>query len=92
MKGKEKGKTGKRYTQAEKKRVLDFINSQGRGGIAAAQKKFGVSYIAVRRWMTGTRGAHGYVKNKSAVPADIYMRIVNLEKFQRTLKRVLAKL
>lgn len=56
MKGKEKGNTGKRYTEAQKKRVLDFISSQGRGGIAAAQKKFGVSYIAVRRWMQGKGG------------------------------------
>jgi len=32
------------------------VNSQGRGGISAAGKKFGVSYIALRRWMNGETG------------------------------------
>ena len=52
--GKSKGNTGKRYTDAQKKRVVDFVASQGRGGIIAAQRKFGVSYIALRRWMNSS--------------------------------------
>jgi transposase-like protein len=46
-----KGDTGKRYSEAERKRILDFIAKRGRGGISAATREFGVSYIALRRWM-----------------------------------------
>jgi transposase-like protein len=52
-----KGNTGKRYSDAQKTRILAFVNKQGRGGISAAGKKFGVSYIALRRWMNGKTGA-----------------------------------
>lgn len=49
-KSKGKGNTGKRYTEKEKRRVVEFVNSQGRGGVIAAQRKFGVSYIAINSW------------------------------------------
>lgn len=55
-KTRKKGNTGKRYTDDQKKKILEFVNSQGRGGISAAGKKFGVSYIALRRWMNGETG------------------------------------
>ena len=48
-----KGNTGKRYTDKQKQRILNFVSSRGRGGISAATKKFGVSYIALARWMKG---------------------------------------
>ena len=51
-----KGNTGKRYTDDQKRHILDYVNSRGRGGISAAGKKFGVSYIALRRWMNGETG------------------------------------
>ena len=46
-----KGDTGKRYSETERKRILAFIAKKGRGGISAATREFGVSYIALRRWM-----------------------------------------
>ncbi len=46
-----KGNTGKRYSEAERKKILAFIEKKGRGGISAATREFGVSYIALRRWM-----------------------------------------
>lgn len=53
-----KGDTGKRYTEAQRKKILDFVAKRGRGGISAATREFGVSYIALRRWMTfGPGGA-----------------------------------
>ncbi len=55
-KGRKKGNTGKRYTDAQKREILDFVAGQGRGGITAAGKKYGVSYIALRRWMNGAGG------------------------------------
>lgn len=52
-----KGFTGNRYTQVQKRRVTQFVREydqkHGRGGIAAAQREFKVSYIALRNWLTG---------------------------------------
>ena len=52
-----KGFTGNRYTPEQKKRVTRFVQEydtkHGRGGIAAAQRQFKVSYIALRNWLTG---------------------------------------
>ncbi|HKP95144.1 MAG TPA: hypothetical protein VJ385_05240 [Fibrobacteria bacterium] len=56
VKTRKKGNTGKRYTEEEKRKILDFVNGQGRGGISAAGKRFGVSYIALKRWMNGETG------------------------------------
>ncbi|MDB5102771.1 MAG: hypothetical protein JWP91_460 [Fibrobacteres bacterium] len=56
VKTRKKGNTGKRYTDEQKAKILEFVNGQGRGGISAAGKKFGVSYIALRRWMNGETG------------------------------------
>ena len=50
-KSRKKGDTGKRYSTAQKAKIVAFANKQGRGGISAACKEFGVSYIALRRWM-----------------------------------------
>ena len=40
---------------------MKFVRSQGRGGIAEAGRKYGVSYIALRRWMNsaGVRSGAG---------------------------------
>ena len=50
-KNRKKGNTGKRYSIPERKKILAFAAKRGRGGIAAACREFGVSYIALRRWM-----------------------------------------
>lgn len=51
------GFTGNRYTEDQKKKVLRYVREYdekyGRGGIAAAQRQFKVSYIALRNWLTG---------------------------------------
>lgn len=54
--GRKKGNTGKRYSEDQKREILEFVASQGRGGITAAGRKYGVSYIALRRWMNGAGG------------------------------------
>jgi transposase-like protein len=59
IKTRKKGNTGKRYTDDQKRQILEFVRNQGRGGITAAGKKFGVSYIALRRWMNGTGTGSG---------------------------------
>lgn len=57
--GRKKGNTGKRYSEDQKREILAFVANQGRGGITAAGRKYGVSYIALRRWMNGTGGGAG---------------------------------
>jgi transposase-like protein len=56
-----KGNTGKRYTDEQKKQILEFVQSRGRGGISEATRKFGVSYIALKRWMGGGPKSSGRV-------------------------------
>jgi transposase-like protein len=46
-----KGDTGKRYSEADRKKILAFVAKQGRGGMSAATREYGVSYIALRRWI-----------------------------------------
>ena len=50
-----KSKKGKRYSDAEKQKIIDFVNNynaaNGRGGAANASKKFGVSQLTVGSWM-----------------------------------------
>ena len=49
-----KGATGKRYTEDQKKEVLGFMNSMGRGGLTAASKKFKISMLTLSRWAKGS--------------------------------------
>ncbi len=44
-----KGKA-KRYTDAEKKEILDFIEAKGRGGQTAAVKKYKVTAATISSW------------------------------------------
>ena len=64
-----KGDTGKRYTVAERKAVLNFVDKFGRGGITAACRKFGVSYIALRRWIKF--GAAGVPRTRRSSAAGL---------------------
>ena len=52
---KKSGSRGKRYTPAEKKKIIDFVNevnaSKGRGGQSAASKKFGISPLTIASWL-----------------------------------------
>jgi hypothetical protein len=73
-----KGNTGKRYSDDQKKTILAFVKAKGRGGITAATRKFGVSYIALARWMKGKGGKRGKVGRPKGSGAD-----------KRTKKKVL---
>lgn len=50
MAAKKKATKGKRYTDAEKAEILQFVESHGRGGGTAAAKKFGVSQLTISSW------------------------------------------
>ncbi len=53
-KAKSKGR-GKRYTPAQKAKILAYVNEvnskKGRGGAAAASRKFGISQITIGQWI-----------------------------------------
>src|SRR4051812_29618051 len=76
-----KGNTGKRYSDDQKKQILDFVKGQGRGGITAATRKYGVSYIALARWMKGKGVKKGKVGRPKGSGAD-----------KRTKKKVIVAL
>ena len=56
----------KRYSDAEKKKILDYVETynqkNGRGGQAAAVKKFGINVNSIRNWS----GAASKPKKKKA--------------------------
>jgi transposase-like protein len=52
---------GKRYSAAEKKRVVAFVNQvnsdKGRGGVSAAARKFGASPLSISKWVKDGGGS-----------------------------------
>ena len=57
---KKKTTKGKRYTPEEKQEVLDYVDSvdseKGRGGVAAAQRKFGITALTITNWKKKASG------------------------------------
>ena len=78
--GKNNAAKGRRYSVAEKRAVLEFVESvnheRGRGGITAAAKHFGVSPLTISNWLRneGTRvpGA------ANRTPVDVFRRLAEL--------------
>lgn len=74
-KSKKAGSTGVRYTDAQKKEVVDFVakyNSEnGRGGQSAAAKKFKVTQLTISAWLKafGGKAAKGAKPAKAAKAA-----------------------
>ncbi len=50
---------GKRYTNAQKTQVLAYVDKvndeQGRGGVTAASKKYGVTPLSISNWLKRKR-------------------------------------
>lgn len=61
---------GKRYTDAEKKEVVEFVETynaeNGRGGQSAAAAKFSVSQLTVAGWLKSAGSSAASKKGKSA--------------------------
>ncbi|MDF1816463.1 MAG: hypothetical protein P1V20_29955 [Verrucomicrobiales bacterium] len=64
---------GKRYTEEERQKVIDFARAHdkknGRGGKAAAAKKFGVNINSVMNWMSSSNQPKVARSTKPAAPA-----------------------
>ncbi len=88
-----KGFTGNRYTAAQKKKVTQYVqeydNKHGRGGIAAAQRQFQVSYIALRNWLTGKNDPK-QKRGQGFVP--VLDRLVSIKEQIRDLEKELRRL
>lgn len=58
---KKKTTKGKRYTAEEKQEVIDFVASvdseKGRGGVAAAARKFGITPLTITAWKKRAEGS-----------------------------------
>jgi transposase-like protein len=52
---------GKRYTEAEKKEIIGFVEKvnaeKGRGGQSTASKKFGISQLTISSWLRAGVGS-----------------------------------
>ncbi|MBB5350027.1 transposase-like protein [Haloferula luteola] len=88
-----KNNKGKRYTDAEKQEVVDYVNeinsSKGRGGQSAASKKFKISPLTISGWLkksdsvpTGksTASVGGSITKKLAKLQDLHGEIARKEK------------
>ncbi len=51
---------GKRYSDSEKQEVLDFVakvdSDKGRGGVAAAVRKYGITPLTISAWKKKSQG------------------------------------
>jgi hypothetical protein len=87
-----KGFTGNRYTRDQKKRVTQFVQEydakHGRGGIAAAQRQFKVSYIALRNWLMGGDGQ----RKKGTGLKPVFTKLTSIKGQMKDLERELRRL
>lgn len=60
----------KRYSAAKKQEIIDFVkdfnNTKGRGGQAAASKKFKVSQLSISNWLKGGGASKKKASKKKA--------------------------
>lgn len=72
--GKKTSPQGKRYTDAQKKEVVDYVlavnTSKGRGGLSAATKKFRISPLTISSWLKKA-GVQTTKAAKAAKPAKV---------------------
>lgn len=63
---------GKRYTDAEKREIVSFVekvnSEKGRGGQSAAAKKYGISQLTIASWLKS--GLSGSASAPASSPAS----------------------
>jgi transposase-like protein len=83
-----KSTKGKRYSDEEKKRIVEFANQvnaeKGRGGASAAGKKFGVSAVTLSAWLS--KAAPASVQTGDGGP-----RIKTLERLSALDREIASK-
>ena len=80
-------KKAKRYAEDFKKQVLDFVEGVGRGGVAQAAKKFGVSPLSISNWKKklGLGGSSGSSPKAVSRPASRDQLLASLSKLSAKL-------
>ena len=58
-------KKAKRYSDAEKKEILDYIEAEGRGGQTKAVKKFKVTAASINSWRKKASGGTAVGSDRS---------------------------
>lgn len=74
---------GRRFTPKEKRTILKFVDERGHGGFAEAQRKFGVSYTAIKFWMR---------PNRPDKKKPILKKIRDIQRLSKQLVRDLTEL
>lgn len=79
--GKNNAAKGRRYSVSEKRAVLDYVESvnleRGRGGIAAAAKRYGVSPLTISNWLR-SEGSTPQRATGSRPSVDVFRRLAEL--------------
>ena len=86
-----KAAKGKRYTKAEKAKILAFVESEGRGGQSKAAKKFGVSPLTISNWRKSKGGAPSKPKATVKASSDPWTKMVAIKKDIDIMEAKLAK-
>jgi transposase-like protein len=81
---KKRGAKGKRYSDEQKKKVVEFVNEvnakKGRGGVSAATRKFGVTALTISTWVKKSGGATTASKRGSRKSAaSVWEQMVSLK-------------
>lgn len=85
----------KRYTNQKKANIVDFITSHdsahGRGGIAAARKKYRVSRLTLARWLKLSRrrpSAGGNTVTAAVKDGSLASRLERMATIQREMEKL----
>jgi hypothetical protein len=74
-------KKGKRYSDAEKAEILNFIAQQGRGGATQAAKKFGISPLTLTNWKKAS-GASPKKSKSGSIDKDAVLKVLSGKGFK----------
>lgn len=74
-------KKGKRYSDAEKAEILNFIAQLGRGGASQAAKKYGISPLTLSNWKKASGGSPKKAKS-GAIDKDVVLKQLSSKGFK----------
>lgn len=104
VRGKAKGKAanGKRYTRSRREKIIQHVlevnEKKGRGGVASASKKYGVSASSIGKWlseheslaMPGLMQGVGRKSRNNTDTKEVLDQLIDLRESIDTLEKELA--
>jgi len=85
-------KKAKRYTDAQKQEILDFIDSQGRGGQTKAVKKYKVTAATISSWRKKSGGGTSVGSGRSTGGSKELQALQELTALLTEIESLQAKL